>query len=128
MSMRARALGRRLRRSASVLLVLALALAVTPAFAVDAMMEVMKMLESYANAGQSRHVAMVLTSIAAMAPREFPEWQAIADKGAAAASRGDMAAAKQSCAACHGKYREAFRAKFRAGKPAAAPRPPTLEK
>ena len=43
----------------------------------------------------------------------WTSWVEIAETGAAAAKRGDIAAARASCKACHEAWREAYRAKHR---------------
>lgn len=43
----------------------------------------------------------------------WSSWTETARAGAAAARKGDVAATRASCRACHGAWREAYRAKYR---------------
>ena len=44
----------------------------------------------------------------------FEEWTAMSTEGARAAHAGDLDGARQACKSCHNRYREAYRASFRA--------------
>lgn len=86
--------------------------AAAPAFGAGGFKKVMQGLDSANKRGRMQDVAGILSSIGAMAPKDFPEWGAIAQKGAAAARKRDMKGVQASCDGCHDKYKESFRAKF----------------
>ena len=43
---------------------------------------------------------------------EFANWNAISDKGKAAADKGDLDAAKATCKECHDAYRTDYKTKY----------------
>jgi hypothetical protein len=54
-----------------------------------------------------------LHTTAGYAPSEFPEWGAIAERGARAAAAHDIEAVRESCTACHNEYRADYREQMR---------------
>jgi hypothetical protein len=55
-------------------------------------------------------VAEAFAYLAALDPPGFPQWRALAELGREAANRGDLAAVKRVCSACHDHNRPRFRA------------------
>ncbi len=59
-------------------------------------------------------LAAGLQQTAALVPDPaWSSWVSMAKRGADAAKRGDIGAARASCKACHDAWRDAYRAKFR---------------
>lgn len=65
-------------------------------------------------AGDTRALERVFTSIGGLAPRDYPEWESMAKRGAAAAHADDLEGCRYACKSCHDTYR----ARYRAEKPA----------
>lgn len=60
-------------------------------------------------------VATGLDKAAALSPDpSWKEWAEISKKGADAARKGDKTGAKASCKACHDKFKQAYKDKYRA--------------
>lgn len=102
-------------------LVLPLALACAALFAAvpagaanTALKDLMKKMGATQAAGDAKALAPIFAQVKTMAPSdpEFANWGAIADKGKAAAEKGDMEAAKAVCKDCHTPYRDKYRAKY----------------
>ena len=55
-----------------------------------------------------------LEKAGALSPDSSWTWAKIAADGAAAAKKGDLAAAKASCKSCHDAYKEKYKTQFRA--------------
>ena len=66
------------------------------------------------NNGQLERLVAPLGTLASAAPPEFPDWEGIARRGAAAAARGDQNGVRTACGDCHKAYREPYRAQMRA--------------
>ncbi|WP_394838994.1 hypothetical protein LVJ94_19070 [Pendulispora rubella] len=58
-------------------------------------------------------LAKALDKSATFSPDPSWEWGTIAKAGADAARKGDVAGAKASCKACHDKYKDSYKSKFR---------------
>ncbi|MFO0677320.1 MAG: hypothetical protein U0169_12365 [Polyangiaceae bacterium] len=58
-------------------------------------------------------LAVALEKSAAFSPDPSWTWAAIANKAAAAARNGDIAAARTSCTGCHAAYKQPYKDKFR---------------
>lgn len=59
-------------------------------------------------------LAASLERTATLSPdASWSAWPDLARRGAAAAKRGDLNAARATCKACHDSFREAYRAKYR---------------
>ena len=68
------------------------------------------------SAGNAELLAKNLLRIAALAPSGSgwgAEWKTLADAGAIAARKADKDGVNAACAACHTKYRKAYRDKYR---------------
>jgi hypothetical protein len=64
--------------------------------------------------GDTKTIADSLRKVATSGPSEFTTWPSIASAGATAAERGDTAALRSACNACHKAFRAEYRAKYRA--------------
>ena len=111
-----RARSRRSLFTLSLAVVAAGLLAAGPAGAAStAMKELMKRMGAVAAAGDdAKPLAPLLAQAKTMKPAdpEYATWDAIADRGKAAADSGDLAGAKASCKECHAAYRDKFKAKY----------------
>ncbi|AKV01801.1 hypothetical protein AKJ09_08464 [Labilithrix luteola] len=90
-------------------------LAAAPAGAANmALKDLMKKMGATAAAGDAKALSPIFAQAKTMAPSdpEFANWTAIADKGKAAADKGDLEAAKAVCKDCHTPYREKYRTKY----------------
>lgn len=88
-------------------------LAAAPAGAAnDTLKRVMKKMGATASADDPKGLVPLFEQTKAQAKADFPEWVAIADKGQAAAAKGDLASAKAACKACHTEYRSAYKTKY----------------
>ncbi len=65
------------------------------------------------SSGDGDRLAKALTYVAGHAPPGFGEWAAIARAGATKARTDDIDGAKDSCKACHDKYKETYKATLR---------------
>jgi hypothetical protein len=61
-------------------------------------------------------LSKALDHAASLSPDPSWTWAKIAKDGAAAAQKGDMAAAKASCKSCHDAYKDKYKTQFR-GRP-----------
>jgi len=61
-------------------------------------------------------LAAVFARAANMSPNGGWAWRAISQKGVELAKGGDAAGAKKQCGACHGQYKEPYKAQYRARK------------
>jgi len=65
-------------------------------------------------ANKTEVLAAGLAQAAKLSPDPaWSSWATIAQSGAAAAKRGDIAGARASCKSCHEAWREAYKTKFR---------------
>lgn len=78
----------------------------------DALKLVMKKMGATASADDAKGLAPLFEQTKAQAKADFPEWASFADKGKAAAAKGDIAAAKAVCKDCHNAYRSAYKTKY----------------
>ena len=106
------------RSRRSLMLALACGLAATFA-AADAsavknsiLLNLMKRMDGYTNAGNMRATSQILSLVKSMGPDEYDRWAGFAEKGRAAAASGDAAGAKAACRSCHEAYREQYRTKY----------------
>jgi hypothetical protein len=95
-------------------LVLAVAGSATfPALAADnTLKDLMKQMGNRATAGDAKGLAPIFDQTKGKGKPEFATWAAIADKGKAAADRGDLDGAKATCKECHDAYRTAYKTKY----------------
>ena len=97
-------------------LTLALVLAVfaaIPAGAADnTLKDLMKKMGGQVAAGDAKGLAPIFEQTKTKGKPEFSNWNAIADKGKAAANAGDLAAAKATCKECHDAYRDTYKTKY----------------
>jgi hypothetical protein len=61
-------------------------------------------------------LATALEKIVTLAPPGYPNWASIAKDGAAAATSGDLTAAKASCRTCHDQYKQKYKTEIRGRK------------
>jgi hypothetical protein len=66
------------------------------------------------NGGRLDRLVKPLEALSVIAPARYPEWAALARGGALAATRADPEGVRSACGACHGAYRERYRAEMRA--------------
>ena len=80
----------------------------------NAMKDLMKKMGATAASEDAKGLVPMLAQAKAMKPAdpEFAGWDAVADKGRAAAAAGDLAAAKAACKDCHTPYRDKYKAKY----------------
>jgi len=101
-------------------LVLALACGLAATFgAADAgavknpiLQNLMKRIDGYANAGNMKATAQILSVVRSMGPDEYERWPALAERARAAAAAGDAAKVRTACRDCHDAYRERYRTKY----------------
>ncbi len=60
--------------------------------------------------GEAGGLGTDLRALAELAPPGYDEWPEMAERAAAAAARGDLAAVRAECAGCHRTYRRRYRA------------------
>lgn len=79
-----------------------------------ALKDVMKKMGATAAGEDAKALAPLLAQTIALKPNDsdFAGWDAVADKGKAAADRGDLAAAKASCKDCHTQFRDRYKTKY----------------
>lgn len=79
-----------------------------------ALKEAMKKMGAAAAGEDAKALAPLLAQTIAMKPNDpdFAGWDAVAEKGKAAAERGDLAAAKTSCKDCHTQFRDKYKSKY----------------
>ena len=80
----------------------------------NALKDLMKKMGATAASEDAKGLAPLLAQAKSMKPAdpEFSGWDAIADKGQAAAASGDLAAAKATCKDCHTPYKDKYKAKY----------------
>jgi hypothetical protein len=94
-------------------LVLSAVLAAAPADAADnALKDLMKKMGAQVASGEAKALGQVFTQTKAMGKPDFANWGAIADKGKAAADKGDLDGAKATCKECHDAYRNDYKTKY----------------
>ena len=100
----------------SFVLGLAVVFAALPADAASsALKELMKKVGVQTASGDAKALVPLLVQTKAAKPSgdsAFDGWDAIADRGKAAAEAGDLDAAKATCKDCHQKFRDAYRDKY----------------
>ena len=76
----------------------------------NAMKDLMKKMGAIAASENAKGLAPLLVQTKTMKPADadFAGWDAISDKGKAAAEAGDLAAAKAVCKECHTQYRDKY--------------------
>ncbi len=79
-----------------------------------AMKELMKKMGAAAASEDAKALGPLFVETKKMKPAdpEYANWDAILDKGKAAAEAGDLAGAKASCKSCHTAYRDGFKTKY----------------
>ncbi len=79
-----------------------------------AMKDVMKKMGAAAAGDEAKPLAPLFSQTLLMKPNdpEYAGWQAIAERGKAAAEANDLAAAKTTCKDCHTQFRDKFKAKY----------------
>ncbi|HEY8074790.1 MAG TPA: hypothetical protein VIF62_11785 [Labilithrix sp.] len=68
------------------------------------------------SASDTAALAVALDKAATFAPSGYANWASIAKDGAAAAKKGDLAAAKAACKGCHDQYKDKYKKENRARK------------
>jgi cytochrome c553 len=63
--------------------------------------------------GDMPGLARSLEQVASLRPPGFESWADLARRGAEAAAKGDRAAARLACDACHQTWREEYRKRYR---------------
>jgi soluble cytochrome b562 len=86
----------------------------TAGAASTALKDVMKKMGAASAGEDAKALAPLLTQTITLKPNDpdFAGWDAVADKGKAAADRGDLAAAKASCKECHTQFRDKYKTKY----------------
>lgn len=90
-------------------------LAAVPAGAANsALKDLMKRMGAQQSAGDAAGMAPLFAQTKTMKPNDpdFASWDAIADKGKAAAAKGDLDGAKATCKECHSQYRDKYKTKY----------------
>jgi soluble cytochrome b562 len=97
----------------TVALGLAVALGTIPASAGDASLkDAMKKMQTQVLNGDAKPLAGLFDTTKAKGKPEFSNWNAISDKGKAAAAKGDLDGAKATCKECHDAYRNDYKTKY----------------
>lgn len=87
--------------------------AAIPAGAADnTLKDLMKKMGATATSGDAKALGPIFEKTKGLAKPEFSNWTAIADKGKAAADKGDLDGAKAACKSCHDSYRSAYKTKY----------------
>jgi hypothetical protein len=100
--------------------ILALALAIAAGLAAqsaeaapdNSLKDVMKKMQSHVLNGDAKALAAIFDVAKGKGKPEFPNWNAISDKGKAAAEKGDLDGAKATCKECHDAYRTTYKTKY----------------
>src|SRR4051794_5879258 len=88
-------------------------LAAMPAGAADsALKDLMKTMGAQTASGDAKALAPIFAKTKGMGKAEFANWEAISDKGKAAADKGDLDGAKATCKECHDAYRSTYKTKY----------------
>jgi hypothetical protein len=95
-------------------LVGAAGLATLPAQAAPdtALKDMMKKMQAQVSTGDAKPLAAIFDATKGKGKPEFSNWNAISDKGKAAADAGNMDAAKATCKECHDAYRNDYKMKY----------------
>ena len=95
-------------------LVAAAGLAALPASAAPdaSLKDTMKKMQTQVLNGDAKPLASMFDATRAKSRPEFTNWDAISDKGKAAAAKGDLDAAKATCKECHDAYRSDYKTKY----------------
>lgn len=99
----------------SAALVAAALAATVPAGAANtALKDLMKKMGATTTAGEAKPLAPIFSQTKTMKPNDpdFAGWDAISDKGKAAAEKDDLAGAKATCKDCHDKFRDKYKTKY----------------
>ncbi len=98
----------------TVALVSGVALAAAPASAAPDMSlkDSMKKMQAQVLNGDAKPLAPLFDAPKAKGRPEFSDWNAISDRGKAAAEKGDLAGAKATCKECHDAYRNDYKTKY----------------
>ena len=72
----------------------------------------MKRMQALVVNGDAKGLGPLFASAKARSKPEFSNWSAIADKGKAAADKGDLDGAKATCKECHDAYRNEYMTKY----------------
>jgi hypothetical protein len=105
------------RRSLAILtaaLAFAAGLAALPASAAPdtSLKETMKKMQAQVLNGDAKPLGALFDATKGKGKPEFGNWNAISDKGKAAATKGDLDAAKATCKECHDAYRTDYKTKY----------------
>lgn len=87
--------------------------AAAPAGAADnTLKDLMKKMGGSVAAGDAKSLAPIFDATKAKAKPEFANWASLADRGKAAAEKGDLDGAKATCKSCHDAYRNDYKTKY----------------
>jgi soluble cytochrome b562 len=92
----------------------AAALATVPAEAAPdmALKDVMKKMNAQVLNGDAKALAPLFDATKSKGRPEFSSWNAISDRGKAAAASGNLDGAKATCKECHDAYRNDYKQKY----------------
>lgn len=98
----------------TVALVSAVGLAALPASAAPdtSLKDTMKKMQAQVLNGEAKPLGTLFDATKAKGKPEFANWNAISDKGKAAAEKGDLDGAKATCKECHDAYRNEYKTKY----------------
>ena len=98
----------------TVALVSAVGLAAVPASAAPdtSLKDTMKKMQAQVLNGDAKALGSMFDATKAKNKPEFANWNAISDKGKAAAEKGDLDGAKATCKECHDAYRNEYKTKY----------------
>ena len=98
----------------TVALVAAVGLAVVPASAAPdtSLKDTMKKMQAQVLNGDAKGLAGMFDATKGKGRPEFANWNAMSDKGKAAAEKGDLDGAKATCKECHDAYRTDYKTKY----------------
>ena len=101
-------------RLAVVVAAVVLFAAGTAGAANNALKDVMKAMGVTATGDDVKALVPLFARTIEMKPADpdFAGWQAAAEKGRAAAERGDLVGAKASCKDCHAQFRDKYKSKY----------------
>jgi hypothetical protein len=79
-----------------------------------ALKDVMKKMGSLATAGDTDAMVPLFAQTKGLKPNDpdYADWDALVEKGRAAAAKGDLAGAKESCKQCHDAHKSAYKTKY----------------
>lgn len=83
----------------------------------------MKKMGATAAGDDAKALGPLFAQTNAMKPNDadFAGWEAVAEKGRAAAERGDLTAAKATCKDCHTQFRDNYKKKYGSKAPSVRP-------